>query len=85
LYELVGVIQKITQNTIQAMKLTDMATGTVTSVSPLTVQSDTNTQPLPAAALVLTDMVRDNLSAGDKVLMLRVKNGNQYILLSKVK
>ena len=66
------------------MKLTDKATGIVTSLSPLKVQVDITMQPLPSAALLLTDTVRGNLKAGDRVLMLRVQNGQQYIILSKI-
>ena len=82
--ELVGVIQQIVQNTIQAMKLTDKATGTVLSIAPLSVQTDSSMQPIPAAALTLTDTVQGELAAGDRVLMLRVQNGQQYIILSKI-
>ena len=82
--ELVGVIQQIIQETVQAMKLTDKATGTVLSIAPLSVQTDSSMQPIPAAALTLTDTVQGELAAGDRVLMLRVQNGQQYIILSKI-
>lgn len=99
--ELIGVIQQIVQNTIQAMRLTDKATGTVVSDSPLVIQTDTNMPPLPEAALILTDGVKERvvaveegeggrvtvtegLKTGDRVLMLRVQNGNQYVVLSKI-
>lgn len=82
--ELVGVIQMIVQESIQAMKLTDKATGTVLSTAPLSVRTDMSMQAIPAAALLITDPVRGELVAGDKVLMLRVQNGQQYIILSKI-
>ena len=99
--ELIEVIQRITQNTIQAMRLMDMATGTVVSADPLSVRTDTNTQPLPAAALILTDAVREKtagvqggeggsviitegLRDGDRVLMLRARKGNKYLILSRL-
>lgn len=82
--ELVGVIQQIVQNTIEAMKLTDKATGTVLSASPISIQTDVTMQTIPAAALLMTDAVRGRLTAGDRVLMLRVQKGNQYIILSKI-
>ncbi len=82
--ELVGVIQQIVQETIQAMKLTDKATGTVLSTAPLSVRTDMSMQAIPATALLITDPVRGRLVAGDKVLMLRVQNGQQYIILSKI-
>ena len=49
--ELIGVIQQIVQNVIQAMNLTDKATGTVLSIDPLSVQVDMNMPPLPDAAI----------------------------------
>lgn len=99
--ELVGVIQQIIQNTLKAMKLTDKATGTVVSVSPLSIQLDILMPPLPEAALVLTDAVKEKiapvqdgdggfvvvsegLKPGDRVLMLRVQRGQQYIVLSRI-
>lgn len=82
--ELVGVIQMIVQESIQAMKLTDKATGTVLSTAPLSVRTDMSMQAIPAAALLITDPVRGELAAGDRVLMLRVQNGQQYIILSKI-
>ena len=99
--ELIGVIQQIVQNVIQAMNLTDKATGTVLSIDPLSVQVDMNMPPLPDAAILLTDavkarvapvqggeggtvMVSEGLNPGDKVLMLRVQRGQQYIILSRI-
>ncbi len=98
--DLSGVIQRIVQNTVEAMKLADKATGTVESVSPLRVKTDIGMQSIPASGLILTDTVkertvrvqggagtvtiREGLKAGDRVLMLRVQNGQQYIILSKI-
>ena len=100
MYELVGVIQQIVQNTIEAMKMADKATGTVESVSPLRVKIDSSIQSVPSAALLLTDTVRERvvpvqggegtvtiregLKEGDRVLMLKVQNGQQYIILSRI-
>ena len=98
--ELVGVIQQIVQNTIEAMKMADKATGTVESVSPLRVKIDSSIQSVPSAALLLTDTVRERvvpvqggegtvtiregLKEGDRVLMLKVQNRQQYIILSRI-
>lgn len=54
---LTGVIQNIVQECVKGLKLADMMTGTVISVSPLSVQPDVSMPPIPAAALVLTDAV----------------------------
>ena len=96
---LTGTIQEIVQDCIKGMKLADMVTGTVLSVSPLSIQPDISMPPLPEAALIETSAVKarteaaqggeggsvvvnPGISAGDKVLMLRVANGQSYILLS---
>ena len=60
--ELIGVIQQIVQNVIQAMNLTDKATGTVLSIDPLSVQVDMNMPPLPDAAILLTDAVKERVA-----------------------
>ena len=71
------------------------------SIDPLSVQVDMNMPPLPDAAILLTDavkervapvqggeggtvMVSEGLKPGDKVLMLRVQRGQQYIILSRI-
>ena len=40
--ELLGVLQEIVKNYMNAIKMTDKATGTVTKTSPLTIQTDTS-------------------------------------------
>lgn len=55
---LLGVIQLAVQETVKGMKMPDMATGTVVTAEPLTVQPDLMLPPIPAAALVLTSAVK---------------------------
>ena len=57
--ELLGVLQQIMQSGVAGLKPADMATGTVLTLSPLTVQTDVSTSPLPAAALILTSAVKE--------------------------
>ena len=97
---LIGVIQTVIKNYLDAVKLTDKATGTVVSVSPLTIKTDTSLPPISGEALILTSnvcektkavrggsgivTVTEGLKVGDKVIMLRVQKGEQFIVLSKV-
>ena len=97
---LIGVIQTVIKNYLDAVKLTDKATGTVVSVSPLTIKTDTSLPPISGEALILTSnvckktkavrggsgtvTVTEGLKVGDKVIMLRVQKGQQLIVLSKV-
>jgi len=56
--ELLGAFQLAIQQSIKAMKLADMATGTVLSETPLAVQLDVSVPPIPEQALLLTDAVK---------------------------
>lgn len=102
--DLIATIQAIVQESIKGMKTADMATGTVTSLSPVSVKVDQTMQSIPAQAIMLTDAVREKtvdvkgidgtkigtadvgngLTVGSKVLMLRVQQGQCYIILSKL-
>lgn len=55
--ELIDVLQGIMQDNSAALKPTDVAMGTVISVSPLSVQVQATMQAIPAAALILTSGV----------------------------
>ena len=57
----VGVIQQIVKNYVDAIKMTDKATGTVTKTSPLTIQTDTSLPPISGNALILTSNVIERI------------------------
>lgn len=96
---LLGVMQEIMQENQKAMKPTEVAFGTVATVSPLSILVDGTSQPKPEAGLILTEavipktvqvqggggmvVVNKGLAVGDEVVMLRVSRGNRYIVLSK--
>ena len=126
--ELIQALQQIMQKNMQAMQLTNLVMGTVTSESPLEITSNTAMEPLRAGVLYLTESVIEKkipvlrhthtapdgatgpalesvgcqedgtslpveggyiilnrgLEAGDKVLMLRVQNGQKFLVLSRV-
>lgn len=126
--ELIQALQQIMQKNMQAMQLTNLVMGTVTSASPLEITSNTAMEPLRAGVLYLTEPVIEKkipvlrhthtapegvtgpalesvvcqedgkslpveggyiilnrgLEAGDKVLMLRVQNGQKFLVLSRV-
>ena len=54
---LLGVIQEIVQENQKAMKPTEVAFGTVTAVSPISILVDGTSQPKPEAGLILTESV----------------------------
>lgn len=83
--ELHNVIQLIVQNALQSAQLCDVCFGTVVSVDPLRVQIDPAMQPLEAKSLILTeDVVERGLSVENKLVMLRVNSGSQFLVLSRL-
>ena len=55
---LTEIIQRLVQQNIEAQKLTDIATGTVTSTSPLKISISVDLPPIGENALVLTENVK---------------------------
>ena len=97
---LIDTLHNIMQENQDAQKPADIVYGTVISASPLSIQPDISMPPLPASGLILTSgvvaktaqvqggqgtvIINEGLSAGDRVIMLRVLKGNGFIVLSKV-
>lgn len=92
--ELLDVLHQMVQETVAAQKPADVAFGTVTSASPLSIRVEGTMQDIPAVALVLTwpvteirigsTTINQALQAGDRVVMLRVSKGQRFIVLSRV-
>ena len=55
--DLIDVIHSINQESMAGQKPADIAYGTVTCTSPLSIQLQTTMQPIPEKALVLTSSV----------------------------
>lgn len=62
--DLIEVLQQIFQGGYEGLKPTDLAFGTVQTVSPLSVMIDGTMQPLPEAALVKTIGVEQRTYTG---------------------
>ena len=58
---LLDALQKINRDQLDAAQLTDMAVGTVTSVSPLEVVLDVHQAAIHEEALIVTDEVREKV------------------------
>ena len=56
--ELIDVLNMIAQDNAKANKPADIAYGTVSSISPLTVKLDDTMLPIPDVALVQTENVK---------------------------
>ena len=62
--DLIEIIQKIVQDDIKELKLTDLVCGTVITSAPLSIQIDSMMQPIPEQALILTDNVKAKSYSG---------------------
>ena len=65
--DLIDVLNMISQNNQAAQKPADIAFGTVTSISPLSIQVDGSMQSVPAAAIILTSAVVERIVDVDGV------------------
>ena len=59
--DLIDVLNMISQNNQAAQKPADIAFGTVTSLSPLSIQVHGSMQSIPAAAIILTSAVTERI------------------------
>ena len=89
--ELIEVLKLINQENRRAEKPADVAFGTVSSVSPLTIQLEDTMQPVPEPALILTDHVKARTAqvkggnGGSVVIHEGLSVGNKVILLRAAK
>lgn len=92
--KLVKIIQNAAVGMNPETSKTDMVLGVVTSVEPLKVliAKDDKNLELTSAFLILSPFCKafesgtviwDGLKKGDKVLMLRIANGNKYYVLQR--
>ena len=59
--ELIDIINKIIQQNTEAQKMTNLAIGTVTELSPLAITTNANLPPIPEEAIILTDSVKKRI------------------------
>lgn len=55
--DLIDVLHKIVQETVEGTKPADLVFGTVVTTSPLSITLETTMQPIPEPAIVLTSEV----------------------------
>lgn len=96
--ELIQVIQRIAQDCVKGMSLTEITYGKIVSITPLSMEIQpslfTVTEP------VVTDsenvrrkeiivngeiiIINAGIAVGDKVIAVRSDSGQRYVILSKV-
>lgn len=81
---LVDLIKNVAVKAVEATNPVHVLFGTVVSESPLEVQIHQKLK-LTEEFLVITERVtQTNLKRGNKVVLLRVQGGQQFIVLDKV-
>ena len=55
--DLIDVLHKIVQETMNGMKPADLVFGTVVTTSPISITLETTMQPIPEPAIILTSEV----------------------------
>lgn len=94
---MLDIIKKAGVNAVGAANPVTIVYATVTSLNPLEVNVDQRfslTEDFLVVPELLTNysvtigeteyMIREGLKLGDKVLLLRVQGGQQYVVLDKV-
>lgn len=90
-------IQKSVKNYLDAVDLTDLTYGEVTSIEPLKIKLDQKIELLEQVLLLTSNVIykaintgtkqiviTQALKKGDKVMLLKVKNGQRYIVLDRL-
>ena len=81
--QLLQMIKLAAIEAVEATKPCAAVYGTVKSTAPLTINIDQKIT-LTSSFLVVTNTVKDILSVGDTVVMLRIQGGQQFLVLDKV-
>lgn len=76
-------IQVIIENYLEAKKLTESVVGTIEKANPLLIKIDSKLPIDEDFIHVPSSMKLDNDDVGKKVLLLRVQNGQLFIVLDK--
>lgn len=81
------MINLIKQEALKAVNATNpvnVLTGTVTSMTPLKINIHQKLTLTKEFLIVTERLTRESLENGDKVVLLRVQGGSQYVVLDKV-
>ena len=80
------LLQSIKQAAVEAVEAANpcaVVYGTVKNTAPLTIAVDQKIT-LTSVFLAVTQTAKDNINSGDKVVMVRVQGGQQYLVIDKV-
>lgn len=78
--KLVQLIQEIVENVLEAKKLTESMMGTIEAVNPIKVKIDDRFIVDESVVTFLSHLEKRHLNIGDRLLLLRVKNGQHFIV-----
>ncbi|MDE5996030.1 MAG: DUF2577 domain-containing protein [Eubacterium sp.] len=81
--DLLTIIKKAAMEAIEASQPSDFCFGKVISKKPLKISVEQK-MVLSSAQLVLTKTAQNNLSVDEKVVLLKQKGGQKYLVLDRV-
>lgn len=82
-HDFINTIKRIAIEAVKAQRPTSVVFGTVKSVNPVEIRID-NGNTVDGDFLVQTEAAKDGLSTGDKVALLQMQGGQQFLILDKV-
>lgn len=82
-HDFINTVKRIAIEAVRSQQPTTVVFGTVKSVNPVEIQIDSG-NTVDSDFLVQTEAAKDGLSAGDKVALLRMQGGQQFLILDKV-
>lgn len=80
---MIETIKKVAMDAFEASSPVKVVFGTVLSASPLKIKVEQKLT-LGASNLVITKTADGALASGNKVVMIRMQGGQQYIIVDKV-
>ena len=81
---MLNTIQQTVLETLEAMKPVAVMIGTITKTNPLEVTIDQKLKPDADFLIVPEALAQKDLKVGDRVVLIRVQGGQQYLILDRV-
>ena len=81
---MLNTIKQTVLETLEAMKPVAVMIGTITKTNPLEVTIDQKLKPDADFLIVPEALAQKDLKVGDRVVLIRVQGGQQYLILDRV-
>lgn len=82
-HDFINTVKRIAIEAVKSQRPAAVIFGTVKSINPVEIRID-NGNTVDGDFLVQTEAAKDGLSTGDKVALLQMQGGQQFLILDKV-